>query len=270
MLGKALFRVARLLGFRLEVTRPQINLRSERYAKRLFLRNSLLESEHYFSLANMPSDEDLAKYYRQHYWGWRGGAGNPVNHRDLTHLSLLSKTGLLTSPGKLLNFGSGHGGLSVLLWHLGWDVVNVDPETSGTKFAARWRHEETLESPTLANEHFSLIYGSHSLEHVVDIEATLSRLKKLSNRNTYFFFEVPNGLVSGNGGADGRIVPPHTYYFKPTFFPKHFNVKLLLHAPTGIGLQDHVSADPGVDTQGVPIDPNVIRFLGQRLAMEDS
>jgi hypothetical protein len=63
-----------------------------------------------------------------------------------------------------------------------------------------------------------LIYGSHSLEHVNDLEKFQGYFRRLLKPEGLVFWEVPNALFQGNGGSDGLVVVPHTYYFTRAYF----------------------------------------------------
>ena len=116
-----------------------------------------------------------------------------------------------------LNFGSGHGGISYLFWLDKFNVINVDPFN---RFNYSRYSIEKFSDLSKINKKIDFFYSSHSLEHVSNLEKTLNKIDELLNINGYLFFEVPNAMNPENGGINGKIVPPHTYYFKKSFFEK--------------------------------------------------
>lgn len=171
------------------------------------------------------SEEQLDEYYKNTYWGeFRSDVKIYINERDLVHYNLILRyySDFFSKEERtIVNFGSGHGGISILFYFLGHTVINIDPDTNvknNLEFdPERWKK---IESITKLNQPFDLFYSSHSLEHVHDIDVFLDRLnQKISlNKKTILFFEVPDGEHPLNGGKSGKILTPHTYYYTPDFF----------------------------------------------------
>lgn len=222
----------------------------------------------------MPSEDQLAQFYKEEYWDHRGDQDQTVNPRDLSHYldlrSLAAKT--LAAPElKFLNFGAGHGGLSHIMWGIGADVVNIDPSTPPVSYNERWRSflSETDSLETLRREKpFHLIYGSHSLEHVRDIENTLNFFSTVSDSHTLFMFEVPDSMFDGNGGSDGKVSPPHTYYFTFSFFEKNFLEIVELTSIDSVELFRHSGNLPNGKYQSGQGD--CIRFIGRGIRQQPS
>ena len=170
----------------------------------------------FYYLNPMPSTNFLNEYYKKTYWQSRNDLNYPVKSRDIDHFKMISNfyTDFNSSKKKILNFGSGHGGVSYLFHAANHSVFNYDFRPTNKKpFAERWKNIETLGNLNLK---FDLIYGSHSLEHVNNLENTFELFKNLSHEKTIYFFEVPNCLNIN------KIYPPHTYYFTREFFVKKF------------------------------------------------
>lgn len=195
----------------------------------------------------MPTENELSAYYQINYWSVRGDSKILLKSRDINHFEILRqyfpprKSGLL---GRALNFGSGRGGVSYLLMVSGFEVVNVDP------FDPRipnCQHVERLED---VDGEFDLIYSSHSLEHVTQLERTMTRLEELLAADGLFFVEVPNCLDSSqsvelHGERIPVMSPPHTYYISMDFF-KSIQLKPILTDSLGpviryLGRKSHVS-----------------------------
>ena len=189
----------------------------EKYNK-TFLRSKLEYNKNgYYYLEPMPNLNFLNEYYEKTYWQSRTDMNYPVRLRDIEHFNKIinfykffnSKT------KKILNFGAGHGGVSFLFHAANHDIYNYDfGATKKNPFNERWHNIQSIEDTNLK---FDLIYGSHSLEHVHDINKTLEIFKKISKPDSVYFFEVPNCL-------NNKIIsPPHTYYFTREFFLNKFS-----------------------------------------------
>lgn len=183
----------------------------------IFFKSKLKYNENGFYYLNpMPSLNFLNEYYEKTYWQTRTDINLPVRLRDIEHYNKIVdcyKSFNLSSK-KILNFGSGHGGVSYLFHVANHQIYNYDFGSTKKKlFKDRWNNIQTLENIDFK---FDLIYGSHSLEHVQDIDQTMKSFKKISKTGTIYFFEVPNGY------NQKIIQPPHTYYFARKFFLNNF------------------------------------------------
>ena len=67
-----------------------------------------------------------------------------------------------------------------------------------------------------------LIYGSHSLDHVQNIDAFKAEIMRVLKPGGFLFWEVPNADCPSNGAQKGKVDIPHTYYFETSFFKKWF------------------------------------------------
>jgi hypothetical protein len=176
----------------------------------------------YWFVSPMPSAVDLENYYSNIYWGLVGSKGGLVENRDVDHFMLLTSKmdELRESKLRCLNFGAGHGGISYLLYAMGHEIVNIEPSGLPIQLGANWSTLPTLDA---IEGEFDLIYGSHSLEHVVDLHGVMSKFSRHLKLSGYVFFEVPNCRQSNsknlmNGGQDGNLTLPHTYYFTTDYF----------------------------------------------------
>ena len=183
----------------------------------------------YFFIDPMPSIDELNNYYSSFYWEPTKKAKKiyGANTRDFLHYNLLKEYALqeLVKGKVFLNFGAGHGGISHLCWLDGMQVINVEPSLLPKFYEDRWdTYADISEVPDCS---IDLIYGSHSLEHVQDIEKSKREFKRVLKPNGLLFWEVPNAENEHAGSQHGRIDIPHTYYFKTDFFNKWFSEVLL-------------------------------------------
>ncbi len=184
----------------------------------------------YYYLDPMPSSEELREYYENVYWDWviQDGEINEICPRDLDHYKLLKKEvpELFVSGKKILNFGAGLGGISHLFWKDGFSVTNIEPSGINVSYNERWITLNEINEIKQDSE-FDLIYGSHSLEHITNIDSFYLKIKTLLKPKGLLFWEVPNCSNPLNGGSNGRIYAPHTYYFTKDFFNSINNFKLI-------------------------------------------
>lgn len=186
-------------------------------AKRIFLHKTLEHDARGFWHVNpMPRQDELSCYYKNTYWQHLGKVEG-VFERDIDHYLLLRKIipDFFSAKRTFLNFGAGHGGLSHLLWLENHRVINVEPSNLTLNYPENWMVYQNIDQ---VNERVDLIYGSHSLEHVQDIDRFEYMVQKILKSDGYVFWEVPNADVDLNGGCNGKIHPPHTYYFTKKYF----------------------------------------------------
>lgn len=110
---------------------------------------------------------------------------------------------ILTEPGRILDVGCGAGGLLVAFAQRGWDVEGMDPDHRAVALGKR-RFGLRLsagiaESMTIPDRSIDLILITGSLEHVSDLDRTMSHCVRVLR---------PGGriLVEGWGLAQARII----------------------------------------------------------------
>jgi SAM-dependent methyltransferase len=199
-------------------------LRSKYIGKKIFKKSAISYSDDgYYFLKPMPSQIELEKYYESFYWHGRSEVGCFLIERDLKHYDIIRTYKLIEGAKRVLNFGAGHGGVSFLLAAFGCEVINIDPDKSRRDYSSYFKSFGSIND--VKSHSVDFIYASHSLEHVRDINLTLEELKRVASPKCKFLFEVPNAEFKGepsNGGGDGAIYVPHTYYFTPKFFKEKF------------------------------------------------
>tara|TARA_B100000963_G_C22574806_1_gene647864 strand:+ start:335 stop:1165 length:831 start_codon:yes stop_codon:yes gene_type:complete len=198
-------------------------------ARKIFGKSKLVKSDNgYWYTDPMPSLNDLNEYYGSLYWDSRNGKDSGANTRDLLHYQMLKELVPLSlqKDNCLLNFGAAHGGLSHISWLNGMNVINVEPSDIPAYYEERWKTYSSIDS--VPSNSADIIYGSHSVEHVQNIDDFMNDVKRILKPDGIIFFEVPNGKCQTAGPATGEIVIPHTYYFTTSFFDKWFD-KIILN-----------------------------------------
>ena len=219
------FFLTRLFGIRITKDKEKIkNLSNNKVFS-----NCNLEycEEGFYYLNPMPSVDELNEYYSSLYWDSREEKIYGVNIRDLVHFAILEEyiPKYLSSGKVFLNFGAGHGGISNLCWLRGMDIINVEPSSLPNFYTERWKTVEDIDQ--IENYSVDLIYGSHSLEHVQNIEKFKEQVSRVIKPDGFMFWEVPNASCPGNGAQRRQVDIPHTYYFEKIFFEKWFSNYLI-------------------------------------------
>ena len=123
------------------------------------------------------------------------------------------------------SFGAGHGGLSHLMWSNNMNVINIEPSGLPNFYNNRWKTLHNIDQ--VETNSIDILYGSHSLEHVQNIENFKKEVKRILKSDGYLFWEVPNAEHTEGDKEYPDIVIPHTYYFKKSFFKLWFSKTLL-------------------------------------------
>ena len=207
-----------------------VSFASAKPEKKVFAECRIKDSiEGFYFLDPMPSADSLSEYYRSFYWDETKKAKKNygANTRDFLHYHLLREYIPEEIKGQktFLNFGAGHGGISHLLWLNGMNIINIEPSGLPAYYSCRWQTFPELEN--VQSNSVDIIYGSHSLEHVLDIKQSKSEFQRVLKPGGFMFWEVPNAENAVVGGKSGRIDIPHTYYFRRAFFENWFRETLL-------------------------------------------
>ena len=216
----------------------------------------------FWTVDPMPSIAQLNDYYKTSYWANREDRQTWLRHRDLSHFRQLEPQirSLVSHVEKPVaaNFGAGHGGISYLLSALWFSVTHIDPYPGDMPI---FRYAPDLES---IGSKVDLIYGSHSFEHVTDVESTFSQVLSSLNMGGLLFVEVPNALspyyssVWSDNVRLPLIQPPHTVYFTEQFF-KTLGLEV-------VSLETYKYEGDPWGTPAVEGNGEVIRFLGKKVA----
>ena len=187
---------------------------------KIFKKRKLIYDDKYsfYKIDPFPEKKFFDDYYNDCFPSVMGFSRQMIKERDIEHFELINKKIYkdVNKKQNILNFGSGNGGISLLLRSKDFKVFNFDysePSEIGFKEDYHFINDFNQIKEDIK---FDLIYSSHSLEHVIDIKDTLNKFKKFSHSKTLYFFEVPNGY------DQNYIRPPHTYYFTKNFFKKIF------------------------------------------------
>ena len=108
------------------------------------------------------------------------------------------------------------------------EIINIEPSKLPQFYQQRWK---TFQKISFVEDcSVDIVYGSHSLEHVQDINKFKKEVKRILKPKGILFWEVPNADHPKNGAQKGVIDIPHTYYFKSIFFRNWFKEIILCDA----------------------------------------
>lgn len=123
---------------------------------------------------------------------------------------------------RVLEVGCGAGGILKFFFDKGYRVEGIDLGDEYLEYA-KSKHNITLREGSIHNlnfEHdFELIIYSHVLEHILNPEKELNRLREISNDQTIIYFEVPgikNLKTYGDWDIRKTLQNAHVYYFSST------------------------------------------------------
>lgn len=188
---------------------------------------TLSDDQSYYYLDPMPSSKELDNYYSNSYWDVFPTKIKGLSYRDIVHFNILKEYMInkIIKNNTFLNFGAGHGGLSHLMWSNNMNVINIEPSGLPNFYNNRWKTLHNIDQ--VETNSIDILYGSHSLEHVQNIENFKKEVKRILKSDGYLFWEVPNAEHTEGDKEYPDIVIPHTYYFKKRFFKLWFSKTLL-------------------------------------------
>ncbi len=117
---------------------------------------------------------------------------------------------------KILEIGVGGGQASFWFEEKGFIVTGIEPDEKNVKLInEKLKHGKIFQGfgeDFTSEEKFEIIWMSHVLEHMVDLEGFLTRIKSNLDDNGIFFIEVPNAehKPTLNSSINEN---PHVYHF---------------------------------------------------------
>lgn len=173
----------------------------------------------------IPSDEELAAFYRSDYRVDYKGAATPRPRqvwRNFQRIEnhLRENREFYAGRKNCLDLGSGSGEFMYLADCLGIDCVGVEPnepyaaytrEVLGLKVST-----QTIEETIFPSSRFDLIRLSHVMEHMRDPIRSLLSLRRWLSDEGVLFIDVPNIFLEASHKMRGRIFHyGHIHNFSP-------------------------------------------------------
>ena len=216
----------------------------------------------YWQLEPMPKADELERFYARVYWASipdHGPQAPSQRETILIDLALRHFPELLDGGLTIVHLGPGRSTVSRTLAGFGNTVIDVEPGDAAHPSAT---HRGSRPFPGVISREIrlgdiesevDLFFSSHSLEHVADVTAVERWWQTHLRPRGGLIVEVPNCEVPGNGGSDGSIAVPHTYYFTRAYFEQ---------LPFSTILCAAFSESTSAFSEERP-DGNVIRFVGR-------
>ena len=169
-----------------------------------------------FFMNPRPTDTFLGRFYASEYWRVTDAETGVVSRilrqfeRSAVFLRLLSKMNLTFLEGKILELGSGLGGV---VWSMG-SILGLSPHANEPDVEAK-KILKLLDVNLVSNEEiesreffesFSIVVLSHVLEHQTNPKRFLERAIRLVSPGGVLLIEVPNGAVVRDGGIQHPVV----------------------------------------------------------------
>ena len=182
---------------------------------------------------DVPSQEAMPRYYDSSEYvshsdtqkGWIHSVYHWVRKRMIRR-----KVGIIEkryAGGKLLDIGCGTGYFAGAMKQKGWEVLGIEPsetaaEIARNKFGLDVRPSEALSE--LPEKTFEVITLWHVLEHLPDLNESLSRFFQLLKEDGSLIIAVPN-VNSYDAGKYRQHwaaydVPRHLWHFSPDTFSR--------------------------------------------------
>lgn len=192
-----------------------------------------------------PHPDVLDKYYQSDDYISHQNKGNSIInilYQIARSFTLNKKVKLINkhSPkkGRLLDLGCGTGHFLSAAQKAGWEVTGVEPSALARKQAIDKNLEVVKELTNVStDQHFDIITLWHVLEHLPDLNESISILYKLLNKKGTLIVAVPN-YQSYDAQKFGKFwagydVPRHLYHFShdtmKALMKKHkFKIKSIL------------------------------------------
>ncbi|HLP86294.1 MAG TPA: class I SAM-dependent methyltransferase [Candidatus Paceibacterota bacterium] len=166
------------------------------------------------------SEEKLIEHYKKDYWVSGIGEIEPAeNDRTIGTYELLFKN-INSDLDEILEFGSASAHLSRYFKSKQPNLIfdSVDPGLTW-KEVLKDKLRNIYTDLKLVDNKYSLVMGSHSLEHVPNLEEYFNNFIKILKPGGYLYFEIPNSeekeLIFGPK-PDFHF--PHTYFFTQKSF----------------------------------------------------
>lgn len=177
----------------------------------------------------IPEIADLGNYYKSEDYISHSNTKKGIISR-LYHLvrnyTLRQKLALVSkhvSRGTILDYGCGTGMFLKTCQESGWSVFGMEPDSDARKIAAQVNVKPSVDktelAQTLGKNKLDAITLWHVLEHVTDLDETLSFFKKNLADEGVLIIAVPNHKSNDakhyNEFWAAYDVPRHLYHFEP-------------------------------------------------------
>ncbi len=181
-----------------------------------------------------PSDEELGRYYISDHYISHNNTNNNLfekTYQLVRRIAIKTKYNLISeffNSGRILDIGCGTGDFLYKCKLKNWDTKGIEPSEIARTQAIENYNLDVIESTDLGklNGEFEIITMWHVLEHVTELNNTVSEMKKLLSKKGKAIIAVPN-LESFDACYYKKYwaaydLPIHLYHFSKTSITKLF------------------------------------------------
>lgn len=175
-----------------------------------------------------PDAASIGQYYKSDaYISHNDSGGGIIDtvYKGVRSYTLRSKLALINSlakrPGNLLDVGCGTGSFLETCQAAGWTISGMEPDDDARRIASEKLKTPIAERLTdVSANKYDVITLWHVLEHIADLESTITRFHQLLSDSGSLLIAVPNSdsydaKVFGQYWA-AYDVPRHLHHFTPT------------------------------------------------------
>lgn len=183
--------------------------------------------------APQPDDNSLGRYYESEDYISHTDAKRSFfesTYHFIKNIALKRKLKLinkLQQQGNLLDIGAGTGDFLAIAKNNGWQTVGTEPNQKAKAIAQKKGVNFVESTSHLADQSQDIITMWHVLEHVRDVEAQITELKRLLKPNGNIIIAVPNfnSYDANHYKAFWAAydVPRHLWHFSKTAIEKLFS-----------------------------------------------
>jgi len=172
-----------------------------------------------------PIQNNIINYYKSDRYISHSNKSNSLINiiyklvRKFTLYKKLKMINRFSTQGSLLDYGCGTGHLIDYVQSKGWAVAGIEPDPAARKLVSKKILQENIfESlDQVGNKQFNVITLFHVLEHVHDLNKTLSKLVEITSDQGVIFVAVPNHMsydaIKYKSDWAAYDLPRHLYHF---------------------------------------------------------
>ncbi|WP_034733068.1 class I SAM-dependent methyltransferase [Bacteriovorax sp. Seq25_V] len=165
--------------------------------------NMIWNEQGFFEISPKPNSNELKEYYNDNYTGKKLQNGREYTTDEIynKYLGCMEAEYILNgAKGSFIDIGCGEGFYLDHFSKLGWSVLGADFSKDGiTKHFPSLTDKviqgdvfETIDNLIKRGDKFDFITLNHVLEHVIDPNALIKKIKLLASKKCVFKISVPN------------------------------------------------------------------------------
>lgn len=209
-----------------------------------------------------PEDSIIGNYYKAESYvshtNTKKGLINQLYHfvRSYTLNKKVAMLNSFVSRGTILDYGCGTGMFLKTCFNNGWKTFGMEPDDSARKIALEqnlqvFQNKNEL-APALSNNQISAITLWHVLEHVTDMNETLTFFKSILKQDGVLIIAVPNHV-----SYDAKHYKEFWAAYDVPRHIHHFDVKSMLQLLSNFGFKL-------VETKGMKFDSFYVSMLSEK------